>query len=36
MLPLAFWRKSGFRHMGARTDPTDGPIWRWEKQVETA
>jgi RimJ/RimL family protein N-acetyltransferase len=22
--------------MGALTDPTDGPIWRWEKQVETA
>jgi ribosomal-protein-alanine N-acetyltransferase len=28
--------KCGFRHLGALTHPTDGLIWRWEKQLETA
>jgi [ribosomal protein S5]-alanine N-acetyltransferase len=26
--------KCGFRYVGALTDPTDGLIWRWEKQLE--
>ena len=28
--------KCGFRHTGEVTDPDDGPVWRWEKQRDTA
>jgi RimJ/RimL family protein N-acetyltransferase len=28
--------KCGFRHVGELSHPTDGLIWRWEKQLETA
>jgi RimJ/RimL family protein N-acetyltransferase len=28
--------KCGFRHAGELIHPTDGLVWRWEKQLETA
>lgn len=27
--------KSGFHHIGEVTDPEDGLVWRWEKQLES-
>jgi ribosomal-protein-alanine N-acetyltransferase len=27
--------KCGFRHVGELSHPTDGLIWRWEKEIET-
>ena len=28
--------KCGFRHLGEVIDPEDGPVWRWEKQNDSA
>ena len=28
--------KAGFRNVGEVIDPEDGPVWRWERLVETA
>lgn len=28
--------KAGFRNVGEVIDPEDGPVWRWEKAMETA
>lgn len=28
--------KCGFRKVGQVVDPNDGPVWRWERQRETA
>ena len=27
--------KCGFRYIGEVIDPEDGPVWRWEKQMDT-
>jgi RimJ/RimL family protein N-acetyltransferase len=29
-------KKCGFRHVGELTHPTDGLVWRWEKQLDPA
>ncbi len=28
--------KAGFRNVGEVIDPEDGPVWRWERHIETA
>ena len=28
--------KAGFRNVGEVIDPDDGPVWRWEKSMQTA
>lgn len=28
-------KKLGFEHLGTVTDPDDGPVWRWKRELST-